>query len=304
MFDGRMRGRVDRVTQPVGRSLATLPLSPNQLTVLGMVFSAGTCVSLGTGHLSLSILGLALAGLCDLLDGPMAKAKGCSSVRGALLDSVADRVSDALLLGGFGWYLISFSSPHLALLPVATLGVTMIVSYERAKAEIYSISAKGGLMERAERIIALGLAVIFSAFMIEILWVVLVLTTFTAISRFIKIWNGAKEKDLQLASLASALGTEGLIDRDQSNQVLTVNRISQRESSISAWRQRHAQGGPSRWRSRRSGDLTRTRSRRVRARTMEARHTRRETTYLRGLTYGRDHRSTKVFKAPRSGQDR
>ena len=87
----------------------------------------------------------------------MAKASGTSSVRGAFFDSVTDRVSDALILGGVAWYLASTHPGHLVLLPFAVLGATSLVSYQRAKAESLGISAKGGLMERAERMILLGI---------------------------------------------------------------------------------------------------------------------------------------------------
>ena len=70
---------------------------------------------------------------------------------------MTDRVADALILGGVAWYLVSTHPGHLVLLPFAVLGATSLVSYQRAKAESLGISAKGGLMERAERMILLGI---------------------------------------------------------------------------------------------------------------------------------------------------
>jgi CDP-diacylglycerol--glycerol-3-phosphate 3-phosphatidyltransferase len=151
---------------------------------------------------------LIVTGLHDLLDGPVAKAAGTSSVRGAFFDSVTDRVADAVLMGGVSWYLIGRHEGHLAVLPLAVLGVTALVSYERAKAESLGLSAKGGLMERAERMILLGVAFLDSAFLLPVLWVMLALISVTAITRFVKVWNAASGKDEVIRRRLEAWRTE------------------------------------------------------------------------------------------------
>ena len=135
MFDGRWRDAVDRSTGPVGKSLVRCGVTADVLTASGLVFAVATAVAVGTGHLLLGVPLLALTGFHDLLDGPVAKAAGTASVRGAFFDSVTDRVADAVLMGGVAWYLVGAREGHLALLPLAVLGVTSLVSYQRAKAE-------------------------------------------------------------------------------------------------------------------------------------------------------------------------
>ena len=166
MFDGRWRDTVDRGTGPVGRRLQRMGVTADLLTATGLISATATAVAVGSGHLHLAILLLILTGMHDLLDGPVAKASGTSSVRGAFFDSVTDRVSDALILGGVAWYLTSTHPGHLVLLPFAVLGATSLVSYQRAKAESLGISAKGGLMERAERMILLGIGFLSPSFLI------------------------------------------------------------------------------------------------------------------------------------------
>ena len=112
----------------------------------------------------------------DLLDGALAKASGRASARGAFFDSVADRVTDALVLGAVAWYLMDHHPGHIALLPVAVMGTSMLVSYERAKAESLGFQAKGGLMERAERVVVLCAGLAFSFLLIPLLWLMLALT--------------------------------------------------------------------------------------------------------------------------------
>jgi phosphatidylinositol phosphate synthase len=195
MFDGRWREAVDRSTGPVGTALHRRGITADVLTATGLVSASATAVAVATGHLHIAIILLILTGLHDLLDGPVAKAAGTASVRGAFFDSVTDRVADAVLMGGVAWYLVGRQEGHLAVLPLAVLGVTALVSYERAKAESLGLSAKGGLMERAERMILLGVAFIDSALLLPVLWVMLVLISFTAASRFVKVWNAASGKD-------------------------------------------------------------------------------------------------------------
>jgi len=198
MFDGRWRDAVDRSTGPVGSALHRRGVTADVLTATGLVSATATAFAVASGHLHIAIVLLILTGLHDLLDGPVAKAAGTASVRGAFFDSVTDRVADALLMGGVTWYLIGKHEGHLALLPLAVLGVTALVSYERAKAESLGLSAKGGLMERAERMILLGVAFLAGSFVVPVLWVMLVLISYTAISRFVTVWDAASGRDVAL----------------------------------------------------------------------------------------------------------
>jgi CDP-diacylglycerol--glycerol-3-phosphate 3-phosphatidyltransferase len=195
MFDGRWRNAVDRSTGPVGTALHRRGITADVLTATGLISATATAWLVASGHLHLAIILLIVTGLHDLLDGPVAKAAGTASVRGAFFDSVTDRVADAVLMGGVAWYLIGRHEGHLAVLPLAVLGVTGLVSYQRAKAESLGLSAKGGLMERAERMILLGIAFLDSAFVVPVLWVLLALISMTAIGRFVKVWNAASGKD-------------------------------------------------------------------------------------------------------------
>ncbi|HYN34952.1 MAG TPA: CDP-alcohol phosphatidyltransferase family protein [Ilumatobacteraceae bacterium] len=191
MFDGTFRKPVDKAVKPIGNALRKTGLSPDHLTVLGLLVGIGAAVAIGSGRLQLGLLLVILAALPDLFDGALAKATDTSSQRGAFFDSTVDRVTDAFLLGGIAWYFASTESPYMTMLPFAVMAVSSIISYERAKAESLGIEAKGGLMERAERIIALCVGLLFPVLLIPILWIMLVLTTITAIQRFIKVWKQA-----------------------------------------------------------------------------------------------------------------
>lgn len=191
MFDGHFRADAERTLKPVGQQLKRTGISADHLTVLGVVMALGASLAIANGALRLGLVLLVLTALPDVLDGAVAKASGTASPRGAFFDSVADRFTDALLLGGVAWHLSTTHPGRIAVLPMAVMGASMLISYERAKAEALGYDAKGGLMERAERLIILGFGLLFNQFLIPILWVMLAGTALTAVTRFIKVWNQA-----------------------------------------------------------------------------------------------------------------
>jgi len=191
MFDGRFRTNIEQAIKPVGANLRKTGISADHLTVLGICMATAAAVTIGAGYLRAGLLLLVLAGVPDLLDGAVAKASGTASTRGAFFDSVADRLSDALLFGGVAWYLQTNNGGRIALLPFAVFAAAALVSYIRAKADALGYDARGGLMERAERFILLGLGLLFSELLIGVLWVMLVATAGTAVYRFVKVWRQA-----------------------------------------------------------------------------------------------------------------
>jgi CDP-diacylglycerol---glycerol-3-phosphate 3-phosphatidyltransferase len=191
MFDGRWRQSFEAGLKPVGANIRRTGITADHLTAAGVVLAACASVAIANGALRAGLLLLVLCALPDMLDGAVAKASGTAGPRGAFFDSVSDRVTDALLLGGVAWFLSTTQPGRIAVLPLAVLAASMLISYERAKAEALGFTARGGLMERAERIIALGFALLFDSLMIPILWVMLVLTLVTAVQRFVMVWRQA-----------------------------------------------------------------------------------------------------------------
>ena len=226
MFDGHFREQVERAVKPMGESLRKVGVTPDLLTVAGLLLAVAAGISVGAGALRLGLLLVILAALPDLLDGAVAKAGNTASQRGAFFDSVIDRVTDALLLGGVAWYLASNDSAHMSVLPFAVMAVSATISYERAKAESLGLQAKGGLMERAERIILLCLGLLFDNLLVPILWIMLVLTTITAVQRFVKVW-----KQAAVAPATEVKIEERLARRETKYAVRQERRHSNRRST-------------------------------------------------------------------------
>lgn len=191
MFDKHWRSQFERVTVPVGNVVGRSGISPDQLTATGLAFAVGATVAIGSGRLALGTGLYIAAALPDMFDGAVAKATGTSSARGAFFDSVADRVTDMAILGGIAFYLAGRDGGRAAMLPMAAMAVGVLVSYERARAESLGYDAKGGLMERAERTIALMVGVAFPVLLIPVLWLMVALTSLTAVQRFVMVWRQA-----------------------------------------------------------------------------------------------------------------
>ena len=191
MFDGRFKNQIERYVRPVGESLRRTGLSPDHFTLLGLCVAAASAVAIGTGKMQLGLLLVICSALPDLLDGALAKASNSASQRGAFFDSVVDRVSDSFLFGGVAWFYASSDTPQFSIVPFAILGASLIISYERAKAESLGLYAKGGLMERAERIILLCFGLLFDSLLKWVMVVMLVLVVMTAVQRFVKVWKQA-----------------------------------------------------------------------------------------------------------------
>jgi CDP-diacylglycerol--glycerol-3-phosphate 3-phosphatidyltransferase len=190
MFDGYWREGVSRAIDPVGERLHRFGVTANALTVFGVATAVAAAVVIGSGRLQLGLVLVIAAALPDLLDGAVAKAAGPTSKRGAFFDSTADRVSDTLITGGVVWYLID-EEGLVAMVAVGVMATSWLISYQRAKAESLGFEAKGGIMERAERVILLCVGLAIPRLLVPVMWVMLVFTIVTAVQRFAKVWRQA-----------------------------------------------------------------------------------------------------------------
>ena len=219
MFDGKFRTNIERGLKPVGNNLRKVGITADYLTATGVLMAGAAAVAIANGALRGGFVLLVLTALPDALDGAVAKASGTAGPRGAYFDSVMDRASDALLLGGVAWYLMDTDpGSHVAILPMAVLGASFLVSYQRAKADSLGFDARGGLMERAERTIMLAFGLLFDSLLVPVLWVMLVLTLFTAGQRFVKVWRQAS---------AERPKPEPLLDRTRRRNRRTARPIAQ-----------------------------------------------------------------------------
>jgi len=188
MISAKIGHKLDPYIYTVAKHLLGKNVNPNLLTFSGFVLNAGAAFLLATGYLrwgGFTVLG---AGLCDLLDGAMARNQGRTTPFGAFFDSVMDRYSDmVVLLGILLFYALRGSTRTVVLTSVVLIG-TALVPYARARAERVIKQCTVGLMERPERIVLLAVGAIFD-FMVPILWILAVSTHFTVVQRIHYTWK-------------------------------------------------------------------------------------------------------------------
>ena len=192
----RYRDTVRTWTDPIGRALFRMRLRPNHLTLLGLGVSLLAAAAFVSGHTPLGGALLLIAGLFDFFDGAVARLAGSDSDYGAFLDSVVDRYSDlAVLLGILVYYEHTADTPG-AILTMATLAGTFMVSYTKARAQSIGVSCEIGVMERPERLIALIAGATFHL-LTPVMALLALLTNLTAIQRIVYTRKIARDTALR-----------------------------------------------------------------------------------------------------------
>jgi CDP-diacylglycerol--glycerol-3-phosphate 3-phosphatidyltransferase len=176
---------------PLAKWLQRMNVSPNTITVFGFVFSLMGGIVLALGHLEVAATLIAISGLLDGLDGLLARLSQKSSRFGAFLDSVLDRWSEsAVFLGLLVWSSRGGMSIEVFLIYVS-LASSLLVSYTRARAEGVGAQCKRGWFTRLERVITLIAGLVLKQLTIA-LWILAVLSTFTALQRIYYTWKYIK----------------------------------------------------------------------------------------------------------------
>ena len=180
-----------RVEQPVSRLLAAMGLTPNAITVMGMLGAVGAGILASQGLLLAAGAATLVAGILDLFDGSVARLTGRQSKFGALLDSTADRVSEAAVLVGLAVYYAGEESLLGVLLSCAAMAGSMMVSYVRARAGGLRVDCEVGVFTRPERVAAMGAGLVVGQWLGIVLLVVLGatagLTAITTVQRLLHV---------------------------------------------------------------------------------------------------------------------
>ena len=178
--------------EPAARFLRTLKLTPNAVTLLGLVGTAGAAYLAGAGSLLLAGIALTAASVLDMLDGALARLTDRASRFGAALDSVADRLSEAALLLGVLIFYLRGDDNVGATLAFVALVTSYTVSYIRARGEGLGITMKdSGLGTRTERVVIM-IAGLVTGWVTVALAVVVALSTATSAQRMYHLWREVK----------------------------------------------------------------------------------------------------------------
>jgi CDP-diacylglycerol--glycerol-3-phosphate 3-phosphatidyltransferase len=185
-FTDKLRGIFKGLFLPVAKFLTRMGIKPNAVTLAGLVGHFGAAALAVTGHMTWAGIVILLMAPMDFLDGTMARLRGESSRFGAFVDSVTDRYSEFVIMGGLLIYFLMQGNWHgCGAVFLAATGSVM-VSYIRSKAEGLGYEAKIGLLSRVERYIILVPGLVFN-FPEYALWIIGVFAHFTALQRIVSV---------------------------------------------------------------------------------------------------------------------
>jgi len=184
---------------PIVGVLAAMGVPPLFVSMVGLALSLYGASLVASDRLPLSGLILLLAGLCDVLDGDLARRRGVSSRFGAFIDSTLDRVTEFAYFGGILLYIVrrpgGFNDWEIVVAFVALAG-SVLTSYARARAEGVGIECKVGLVERPERVVALALGLLVGYRLLILIMVVLAVTTLaTFVHRVVHVYRQGRGAD-------------------------------------------------------------------------------------------------------------
>ena len=187
-----LRQQSQVVLIPIVRVIARVGLTPNMLTVIGLLLNGLVAVVLARGSLALGGVLLLLAASFDALDGTLARLTGRQSRFGAFFDSTLDRYSEGVVYGGLLYHFLEQQARAEVLLVYAAIIGSLLVSYARARAEGLGIECKVGLATRADRMLVLAAGLIVGWVRL-VLWLVAIFANLTAVQRILHVWRAVHD---------------------------------------------------------------------------------------------------------------
>jgi CDP-diacylglycerol--glycerol-3-phosphate 3-phosphatidyltransferase len=189
--------------QAVAGVFQRLGISPNQLTLIGLLLQAGVAAVIALGYLPLAGVLLIFSAVFDAFDGTLARMTGQTSRFGAFFDATLDRYAEALVLFGLLIYVSGQSDTRTEVLLIfAAVVGSLLVSYTRAKAESLDIPCTEGILTRAERVALIVIGLVLSGWqpvavlpnvLTIVLWLVAILSNITAIQRIVAVRKATQQ---------------------------------------------------------------------------------------------------------------
>jgi CDP-diacylglycerol--glycerol-3-phosphate 3-phosphatidyltransferase len=209
MFTSRFQAWVRRNAQRFAARLLARGVTPNQVTVAGMLATFVAAALAGLGYLLPAGIVLAFSGTFDILDGALARISNLTYPYGAFLDSTIDRYSEGAVYIGIAAY---FAGGHGALARWQVLGCVFalagsyLVSYVRARAQSLGFTCDSGLFKRPERVVVTVAGLVFGSTVLTVaVFALAILTNFTALQRIHEVWwQGRAERRRREAEAAAA----------------------------------------------------------------------------------------------------
>jgi CDP-diacylglycerol--glycerol-3-phosphate 3-phosphatidyltransferase len=173
-----------KLLAPLVKMLTKWGLSPNSFTLAGLIITSLAAIAFIMGYLRPGGILILLGGLCDTIDGSLARQANKATHFGALFDSALDRYSEFVMFFGIVVYFIMLKDYPISVVAFFALCGSIMVSYSRARAESLGFDSMVGIMQRPERIVFLGLGALIHPVALKIaIWLVAIFANFTALQR-------------------------------------------------------------------------------------------------------------------------
>ena len=193
-----LRPAVGRIVSPLAALLLRVGVTPDMVTVLGVLGAvAGSLGLIARGHFLIGGFVVTFFVLTDALDGTMARLRGPAGSWGAFLDSTLDRIADAAVFSALViWYAEAGDDTVLLCVSLFCLVAGLVTSYAKARAEGLGMTANVGIAERAERLILVLGGVILTGAGLDLalpvlLWVLAVVSAVTVGQRLVEVHRQA-----------------------------------------------------------------------------------------------------------------
>ncbi len=193
-FSDLARVRLKGFLDAVARFFESLGITPNMLTLAGLVGHIFGAVLVGLGYLRAAGIVLLFLAPLDALDGSLARLRGEPSKFGAFIDSVIDRYSEMILFVGFLVYFLGRFDQDMVLWVFAAAAGSILVSYTRARGEALGYEVRRGFLTRFERYLIIIPTLILALPKFGIIFIA-IFANFTALQRFFHVWRQAQEQD-------------------------------------------------------------------------------------------------------------
>jgi CDP-diacylglycerol--glycerol-3-phosphate 3-phosphatidyltransferase len=182
-----------QLTLPVVGVLHRLGVTPNMLTVAQLVGGIVAGVIIANGELLIGGLVLLLAAALDAFDGTLARTYGMVTRFGGVFDSTIDRMFEGAVMAGVLYYYLDRNADLESMLVFVGIVGSLCVSYVRARAEVEGVALYDGIFTRGVRIIVLSAGLVLGV-LTAVLWVMAVMTTFTAFHRLFAVWQKLRDE--------------------------------------------------------------------------------------------------------------
>lgn len=191
----KIQDRFRSLLTPLIKYLTKSGISPSSFTLAGMIITSMAAAALILGQMRIGGILILIGGLCDSIDGSLARSGGKATRFGALLDSAVDRYSEFAMFFGIIAYFVMMKDYTTSVVAFLALCGSIMVSYSRARAESLGFEAQSGFMQRAERIVLLGSGALFHPLLFKLsIWLVAIFANFTAFQRIRRAYQQDEPK--------------------------------------------------------------------------------------------------------------